>query len=238
MLKLNGYVALICAIFFSVAMHAQSSSDQQPKAQSQTETGGQASSQIESGAREQRKSQAQSGASNPSQSQSQSGQQQQSGKDVSPSAQAATEPVTTTVRGCVQAGERITLTDSAGNTFLLRGDTSALKGEQHKVVEVSGQQFPPQSRESAAAIPSIDVKATHRIADTCPVNIYQRPRQTSGAGKASPPNPATAPYSGPREGPQGEQSGPPDAVINTNGTGGAPSPGTGNPPPPPQSPPQ
>jgi len=227
MLKLNALVSLICAMFFAAALYAQSGLGEQPKGQTNTSANSQAQGeQPKAGAADQRSNG------------SASADRQQSGNDVSPRQQAATETVKSTVRGCVQGGERITLTDSSGNTFLLRGDNSALKNEEHKVVEVSGPQYPPASRESAAAIPSIEVQTMRQIADTCPPNIYQRGQHPVPRPNASQPNPATAPYSGPREGPQGEQSGPPDAVINTQGAGGAPSPGTGNNPPPPQTPPR
>ncbi|MBV9608709.1 MAG: hypothetical protein JO187_04050 [Acidobacteria bacterium] len=235
MRKLKPLFALICALFVSAALYAQSASDEQPKGQSRSGASSQGNSSSEAG--EQPKSAAQSGAAEQNGSQSRTGKQQDLSQQASPSSEAATEPVKTTVRGCIQAGNsRVTLTDSAGNTFLLRGDMSALKGEQHNVVEVTGQQLPPASRESAAAIPSIDVQSMRQIADTCPVHIYERSQaQPSGPKQRAQPNPATAPYGGPHE---GTQNAPPDAVINSTGAGGAPSPGTGNNPPPPQTPPR
>jgi hypothetical protein len=230
MLKLNAFVALICAMFLSAPMYAQSGVGEQPKGQTDKQT----SSSSQSGVGEQPKGAA--GAAAKSQDQPAAGTQQ-SGNDVSPRAQVATEPVKTTVRGCVQAGERVTLTDSSGNTFFLRGDANGLKGKDKRVVEVSGQQYPPASRESAAAIPTLEVQTVRQVADTCPPNIHQRGQQPASRPNASQPNAATTPYGGPREGPQGTQSAPPDAVLNTQGAGGAPSPGTGNNPPPPQSPP-
>ena len=219
MLKLNAGVTLICALFLAATLHAQAPSGETPKGRRSSGADTQPSAQSSAG--EQPKSQTQSGGSDQS--------SQPPSANVSPTGQAANEVVTTTVRGCVQAGgSRITLTDSAGNTFLLRGDTSALKNEQHKIVEVSGQQYPPDSRQSSVAIPSIDIQSMRQIADKCPVHIYERPQPQTGNAGGSQPNPATTPYSGPREGPQGERSGPPDAVINTPGAGGAPSPGTGD----------
>lgn len=227
MLKLS--VCLTCLMFFSAAVFAQDPSGEQPKGQNQSRS----DTQSNTSSGEQPKGQSASGTSDQS-----NGATQQSARDVSPAGQTANAPVNTTVRGCVQAGERVTLTDSTGNIFLLQGDTSAIKGQQHKVVEVSGRQLPPDSRQSSAAIPSIEVKTMRQIADSCHVNIYPRTQPPAGNARQSQPNPSTTPYSGPREGPQSEKGGPPDAVINSTGAGGAPSPGTGNTTPPPQTPPR
>ena len=205
MFKLGGIVLLACTIFLPTLI-AQGPPAQPPNSQSQAAPAANQHSQAPPAT------------------------------EAVPRDRAANETVRTTVRGCLQVGvNRITLTDSTGNTFLLKGDVAKLRESQHKVVEISGEQFPPASRESGATIPAIDVKAVRQIADKCPVHIYQRPQAKSGAGKESAPNPATAPYSGPREAPQDAQHGPPNAVVNTPGTSGAPSPGTGNQNPPAQN---
>jgi hypothetical protein len=133
----------------------------------------------------------------------------------------------TTVRGCLQpGGAQVTLTDATGTTFLLQGSLGQAS-QARQYVEVSGQQLSPTSNEGQAAMPRIEVRNLRKLADTCPVNLTPPPSTPNYKATAPQKSPTTPQYDRPATAPVPEGA----PVINTQGAGGAPSPGTGNPPP-------
>ncbi len=126
-----------------------------------------------------------------------------------------------TIRGCMQPGaERTTLTDSTGTTYLLR--QSQVSSQQRAFVEVRGQQLSPPGRRGEAALPEIRVISMRTLSNICPGKIMPPPASNPASGGGPPPAgwPSESPVA-----PQSEQAAP---VINSQGAGGAPSPGTGN----------
>ncbi len=141
--------------------------------------------------------------------------------------QAGSAVAETTVRGCLQPGkDHVTVTDSTGTTYLLKGNLGQLN-EHREYVEVSGQQLAPRSGRGEAALPQIKVTGLRKLANTCPVNLTPPPKGSAYNPTAPQSFPATPPYDRPATAPRSEGA----PVINTPGEGGAPSPGTGNPPP-------
>ena len=127
-----------------------------------------------------------------------------------------------TVRGCLQAGaDHTTLTDGTGTTYLLEHVSASWRGSSF--VEVHGEQFSPSGGRGEAALPQVRVSRMRRLSDTCPQKVVPPP------SNRKPPLPSaespTPPYQSPIA-PQPEDAAP---LLNSQGAGGAPSPGTGNP---------
>jgi hypothetical protein len=126
-----------------------------------------------------------------------------------------------TIRGCMQPGaERTTLTDSTGTTYLLR--ESQVSSHHRAFVEVRGQQLSPPGRHGEAALPEIRVVSLRTLSNICPEKIMPPLNSKPAPGGAPPPAgwPSESSVA-----PQPRQAAP---VINSQGAGGAPSPGTGN----------
>jgi len=140
-----------------------------------------------------------------------------------PTAQSQSTEVT--IQGCIQTGAgRMTLTDQNGTTYLL--DYASPSPQKLAFVEVRGVQFPPQGQQPGEdALPKVRVTTMRRLSATCPANITPPPA-TSKAPTAAPESPSTPAYESPINPPAQEAA----PVLNTQGAGGAPSPGTGNPP--------
>jgi len=118
----------------------------------------------------------------------------------------------------------MTLTDENGTTYLL--DYASSSPQNSAFVEVRGVQFPPQGQQQGEdALPKVRVTTMRRLSATCPQNITPPPA-TSKVPTAAPESPSTPAYQSPIA-PQPQEAAP---VLNTQGAGGAPSPGTGNPP--------
>jgi len=127
-----------------------------------------------------------------------------------------------TVRGCLQPGaERTTLTDGTGTTYLL--EHAQVSSRHPAFVEVQGEQLSPAGQHGEAALPEIDVRGMRQLSGTCPQKVTPPP-SNSKPPLPSAESPSTPPYQSPIK-PEPEEGGP---VLNTQGAGGAPSPGTGN----------
>ncbi|MFZ3211370.1 MAG: hypothetical protein WA188_07625 [Terriglobales bacterium] len=127
-----------------------------------------------------------------------------------------------TVRGCLQAGaDHTTLTDRTGTTYLLEHVSVSSRGSSF--VEVQGEQFSPSGERGEAALPQVRVSSMRRLSHTCPQKILPPPSNPKPP-LPSAQSPSTPPYQSPNA-PQPEDAAP---VLNTQGAGGAPSPGTGN----------
>jgi hypothetical protein len=138
-----------------------------------------------------------------------------------PAVQQATQ---VTVRGCLQTGDSgTTLTDGTGTTYLL--DYASVSPQGTAFVEVRGEQFAPSGQEGEAALPKIRVDSLRRLSDTCLEKIMAPP-STSRPPTSNVQSPSTPAYESPISPPPQEAA----PVLNTQGAGGAPSPGTGNPP--------
>jgi hypothetical protein len=129
-----------------------------------------------------------------------------------------------TIRGCLQPGaERTTLTDQTGTTYLLRNAPTPNPGR--RFVEIRGEELAPTAQSGQAALPEIRVNSLRKLSDLCPQKITPPPANSEPpTGSAE--SPATPPYQSPIA-PQTQEAAP---VLNQQGAGGAPSPGTGNPP--------
>lgn len=138
-----------------------------------------------------------------------------------PAVQQATQ---VTVRGCLQTGAGgTTLTDGTGTTYLL--DYASVSPQGSAFVEVHGEQFAPKGQQGEAALPTLRVSSLRRLSDICPEKIMPPP-SSSNPPAPSAQSPSTPEYQSPIA-PDGQEAAP---VLNTQGAGGAPSPGTGNPP--------
>jgi len=130
-----------------------------------------------------------------------------------------------TVKGCMQRGaDRTTLTDATGTTYLLSHVSRSSRGSAF--VEVHGKQVAPAGWHGEAALPGLRVNRMRRLSATCPEKIIPPPSNNSNLSPPYGQSPGTPAYQSPIA-PDGQEAAP---VLNSQGAGGAPSPGTGNPP--------
>jgi hypothetical protein len=127
-----------------------------------------------------------------------------------------------TVRGCIRGDKRYTFTQEAtGATFRLQGKESLVASHRGKFVELLVKELQPNSGNSRAALPALQVEQLKQIAAECPAteNTPTSKRDSGPSGPARDPA-ASRPIS-------------PGASTNPNASGdsGAPSAGTGNTPP-------
>jgi hypothetical protein len=149
-----------------------------------------------------------------------------------------------TIRGCIMGSQRYTfmqastgaeydLTEAPASKDASGGgpDFSSLRG---KLIELTGNEYAPESGKNSNELPTLSVSKARVIADQCPIHpgSVSRANASRNRAPATAKSPATPP---PYVDPGTETQTPPNINNpNINGDSGAPSPGTGNQPAPPK----